>query len=488
MITQKHDLDVTPSGVLPVINASQYDVGRIIKFYLYNDSEVYNIPVGTSVLVNGIKPNGDAFSYNATYTDNVVTVTLTEQMTVLDGEVRCEIRLIDEDTDIGTTNFTLLVEKAPIDSSTPISETEIPAIIELARAEQYNAEAWAVGQRNGVDVPDTDPAYHNNAKYWAEHTTSSLAGLSDVDINSPSEGQVLKYDATDDVWYNSSENAESLSGLSDTSISLPSAGQVLTYDDVSGKWVNGSAPSTVDELADLSDVTLTTLTDGQALVYDSINDEWVNEDIPDTDALVDLTDVALSTPTNGQVLKYNSTSQKWENANESGGGGSSSLSGLSDVNLSLLANNQIIKYNSTSQKWENVTLAKGDVELGNVDNTSDLNKPISTATQTALNAKASTTDVTNKHKVTSKQVATSGWSTDTTSQSGTTLYKKTIALSHVYVPSPTVDIGASGVLPTKAQQEAYDLLEYVTINGTTLTLYASAIPSTAFYINIEGVD
>ena len=31
-----------------------------------------------------------------------------------------------------------------------------------------DAEAWAVGQRGGVDVPDTDPAYENNAKYYAE--------------------------------------------------------------------------------------------------------------------------------------------------------------------------------------------------------------------------------------------------------------------------------------------------------------------------------
>lgn len=37
-----------------------------------------------------------------------------------------------------------------------------------------DAEAWAVGQRGGVDVPDTDPAYENNAKYYAEQ-----AGLSE---------------------------------------------------------------------------------------------------------------------------------------------------------------------------------------------------------------------------------------------------------------------------------------------------------------------
>jgi len=35
----------------------------------------------------------------------------------------------------------------------------------------------------------------------------------------------------------------------------------------------------------------------------------------------------------------------------------------------------------------NIDLAKGDVGLGNVDNTSDANKPVSTATQTALDAK-----------------------------------------------------------------------------------------------------
>ena len=44
-----------------------------------------------------------------------------------------------------------------------------------------------------------------------------------------------------------------------------------------------------------------------------------------------------------------------------------------------------------------VTLAKGDVGLGNVDNTSDANKPISTATQTALDAKVPTSRTVNGH-------------------------------------------------------------------------------------------
>lgn len=43
---------------------------------------------------------------------------------------------------------------------------------------------------------------------------------------------------------------------------------------------------------------------------------------------------------------------------------------------------------SVAGKTGVVYLAKGDVGLANVDNTSDINKPISTATQTALNTKA----------------------------------------------------------------------------------------------------
>jgi hypothetical protein len=46
---------------------------------------------------------------------------------------------------------------------------------------------------------------------------------------------------------------------------------------------------------------------------------------------------------------------------------------------------------SVAGKTGTVTLVKGDVGLGNVDNTSDANKPVSTAQETAINAKVSDT-------------------------------------------------------------------------------------------------
>jgi len=41
-----------------------------------------------------------------------------------------------------------------------------------------DAEAWAKGTRNGQDVTDEDPTFHNNAKYYAEKfpTFPTVAG------------------------------------------------------------------------------------------------------------------------------------------------------------------------------------------------------------------------------------------------------------------------------------------------------------------------
>lgn len=63
------------------------------------------------------------------------------------------------------------------------------------------------------------------------------------------------------------------------------------------------------------------------------------------------------------------------------------LEELHDVAVTTVTDDQTIMWNSSTNLWENHTLVKGDVGLGNVDNTSDLNKPISTATQTALDGK-----------------------------------------------------------------------------------------------------
>lgn len=58
-----------------------------------------------------------------------------------------------------------------------------------------------------------------------------------------------------------------------------------------------------------------------------------------------------------------------------------------------LINKPTAPVTSVAGKTGAVTLVKGDVGLANVDNTSDVNKPVSSATQTALNLKADSDDL-----------------------------------------------------------------------------------------------
>jgi hypothetical protein len=75
---------------------------------------------------------------------------------------------------------------------------------------------------------------------------------------------------------------------------------------------------------------------------------------------------------------------------------------------------------SVASKTGEVTLVKGDVGLGNVDNTADADKPVSTATQTQLNNKISTYDGTT-YDVTALAAVTQA-EYDALTPSATTLY------------------------------------------------------------------
>ena len=45
-----------------------------------------------------------------------------------------------------------------------------------ATTKAEDSESWAVGKRSGADVPATDPAYHNNSKYYLELVKQTISG------------------------------------------------------------------------------------------------------------------------------------------------------------------------------------------------------------------------------------------------------------------------------------------------------------------------
>lgn len=135
-------------------------------------------------------------------------------------------------------------------SNASTSETNAGLSESAAAQSEEDAEAWAVGTRNGVPVTSGDAAYHNNAKYWADEAsgtvndmtgaTSSTAGVHGL-VPAPAAGDNTKFLGGDGTW---KDVPAELSGLEDVSISSVGNAQLLRYDATEGKWKNQVATST----------------------------------------------------------------------------------------------------------------------------------------------------------------------------------------------------------------------------------------------------
>ena len=116
-----------------------------------------------------------------------------------------------------------------------------------------------------------------------------------------------------------------------------------------------------------------------------------------------------------------------------------------------------------------------------------------TATAKASAAAKSATQAANDanyHDVAIITVNHSGTWTSTT-VNGSTMYAYSVGLSAVYADVPTVSLAASGsnALPTAAEQTAYALVQFATVDASAkkLKLYATSVPTSDFVINVEGV-
>jgi hypothetical protein len=109
----------------------------------------------------------------------------------------------------------------------------------------------------------------------------------------------------------------SIDQLTDVVVETPTDGDILVYSSDLMAWENVPQGTLNYDLEDLDNITITSVSDGQVLTWDSGTSKWVNE-TPTTGAttLDGLTDVTITTPSNGQVLKYNGSA--WVNGADSG--------------------------------------------------------------------------------------------------------------------------------------------------------------------------
>ena len=157
------NLNLIPSGVLPVCHAKQFDKGRVIRINLFNGTAPLVLTGAETVSVNVRKPDKHIVTANLTNTsDSYVEVETTEQMVAVAGANLCDIKIVGGLDEIGTLNFKMEVQEDPLngglasDSEINNLQTQVGAAVATELATQYDSANV---------VFDSAPTAGHNAPY-----------------------------------------------------------------------------------------------------------------------------------------------------------------------------------------------------------------------------------------------------------------------------------------------------------------------------------
>ena len=232
-------LNLIPSGVAPVVHASQYDDGREFAIDLFEGDSVYVLDGTETLTVNVRKPDGHLVVESVTNTsDSYVVIATTEQMVAVSGTNYAKLKIEKGSVTIATLEFLMSVSRDPLENGDPSESfvSNLETQIASAVADQYDADSV---------VFDANPTAGHGVGF-AVTSEGVKTALDNLPI--PDE----------------------LDDLSDVSTSSPVSGEALVWDGT--KWTNGTV-STVGNLDDLSDVDTTGKAVGDSLRYDGI--EWI---------------------------------------------------------------------------------------------------------------------------------------------------------------------------------------------------------------------
>lgn len=173
------------------VPVSQYDTMWELVFTIVNGSVEWEIPTGATASLNGVKPDGNVFAIAGTIDNNRVIVDADVQMTAVAGDTICELSISSNDMVVGTANFILAVEAAPLPDGSVESESRIdaygaviadevgtyldqhPEVIESVFSENFKQTLLACFQRVAWAVPNAQSYY--NALYDAMMVKTVLA-------------------------------------------------------------------------------------------------------------------------------------------------------------------------------------------------------------------------------------------------------------------------------------------------------------------------
>lgn len=168
-------LNRIPGKVMPVVNVNQYDKSNASLLFEIFDGDVPFELAGLGASILGTKPDKTGFSYGATVTGtNEVTADLEQQMTVIAGDVVCELRFVDTQMIQGTLNFILRVEPAALADDTVISETELPMIEHAAEVAAQMVSYMEDARQSAEEAEQSNQDVQHRAATITQTVTNSV--------------------------------------------------------------------------------------------------------------------------------------------------------------------------------------------------------------------------------------------------------------------------------------------------------------------------
>ena len=182
-IMMQYFVPLVPDGAPVVVNVNQYDyddpnyAGRLIFNMIYQGTS-YDL-TGATASIQGTKPDGKVFAYDAIVSGSSVRVRLTQQMTAVYGRTVCSVIVLDADNNrIGSFNVWLEVQESALDGTAPASETEIPELIALATeqaaAAQQSATSAASSASQAAAWSANPPYIGLNGDWFVFNPTTGL--------------------------------------------------------------------------------------------------------------------------------------------------------------------------------------------------------------------------------------------------------------------------------------------------------------------------
>lgn len=96
------------------------------------------------------------------------------------------------------------------------SETTASGYVATTNTNKLDSEAWATGTRNGVPVGSSDPAYHNNAKYYKDQAGEIVGGdyATKQEFNAHTGNTTVHITATERNTWNGKANMSDIPDIS----------------------------------------------------------------------------------------------------------------------------------------------------------------------------------------------------------------------------------------------------------------------------------